>query len=645
MEIENKRAMTDLKLTFHSYEKIPVSIWSSNDQASVSIANSIADAIKSKQEQGKNLILGLATGSSPIKVYKELVRMHREEGLSFSNVITFNLDEYYPMQPDSPQSYVHFMNLHLFNHIDIKKENIHIPDGTVSIDKVEDYVRQYEEKMDSMGGIDIQILGIGRSGHIGFNEPGSRENSLTRVVRLDEVTKRDAIKDFVTLDLVPRRAITMGIQSILKAKTIYIMAWGSHKADVVKEAIEGPISSQVTASFLQNHPDTKFFLDSEAASQLAKIHTPWLVGMCSWNEDLICRAVVWLSGQVDKPILKLTDSDYNENGLSELIDEYGSAYSINLIIFNRFQHTITGWPGGKPNADDKTRPERAEPARKRVIIFSPHPDDDVISMGGTFLRLVDQGHDVHVAYQTSGNVAVHDHDAIRFLEFFQEFGDENEILTDKAKRLIADAQDFLESKTAFEKDTDIVRNVKGLIRRGEARAGAKYCGLDDDHIHFLNLPFYETGRVSKNEMSSLDLDVMQELLEKIQPHQVFAAGDLADPHGTHRICLDIILESLRNLADRKWMDDCWVWLYRGAWHEWPIDEIEMVVPLSPKELSKKRQAIYMHQSQKDSPPFPGNDQREFWQRAEDRNRETAERYSSLGFASYEAMEAFRRYRL
>lgn len=633
-----------LKYQLKSLEKLPVKIWDDSREASVHIARSIALAVRQKQQDGEKIVLGLATGSSPIKVYEELVRIHKEEKLSFSNVVTFNLDEYYPMDPGAQQSYVRFMNEYLFDHIDIQKNNIHIPDGAIPMDQVESYCKNYEKLIEEHGGIDIQLLGIGRTGHIGFNEPGSWEDSETRMVRLDTLTRRDAIKDFIYEDAVPYRAITMGIASIMKSKTIYLMAWGSHKAAIVKEAVEGPISSSVPATYLQKHPNIKVYVDASASTELSRINTPWLVGICNWNEDLVCKAVVWLSLKTGKPILKLTDEDYSENHLSDLTIEYDDAYNINIKIFNRLQHTITGWPGGKPNADDTHRPERAKPAKKRCIIFSPHPDDDVISMGGTFLRLVDQGHEVHVAYQTSGNIAVHDHDALRYAEFLKELSEFNESADDKLHTISKKVIQFLGEKQPDQSDITEVRQIKGLVRRGEARAGARFCGLEDNHIHFLDMPFYETGRTRKKPVGEEDIQLLVDLLVKVKPHQVYAAGDLADPHGTHRVCLEAIFEAFRRLQDTGWMKDCWLWLYRGAWHEWSIDEIEMTVPISPKEMDRKRKAIFMHQSQKDRPPFPGDDNREFWQRAEERNRETANLYRKLGLAEYEAMEAFRRWK-
>lgn len=632
-----------IKFLIKSFEKIPVKIWENNIDCSKHIARSIALAIKQKQQEGENIVLGLATGSSPINLYRELVRMHKEEGLSFANVISFNLDEYYPMAPEAQQSYVHFMNEYLFKHIDIKPENVHIPDGTLKMEDVAQYCQQYEKLIKSYGGIDIQILGIGRTGHVGFNEPGSWLDSMTRLVRLDNLTIRDARKDFLRAEDVPFRAITMGIDTIMNAKTIYLMAWGQHKADIVKRAVEGEISPSVPCTYLQNHPNVKFYVDESASEALTRVNTPWLVGMCIWTDDLIAKAVIWLSQKINVPILKLTDEQYNEHGLSELILKFKTAYDINIKVFNRLQHTITGWPGGKPKADDTTRPERAKPAKKRVVIFSPHPDDDVISMGGTFLRLVDQGHEVHVAYQTSGNIAVHDHDALRFAEFFQEFSRANGLEDEKSAKMFESVTKAMEKKHLKDADHKDVRLIKGLIRRGEARAGARFCGLSDEYIHFLNLPFYETGTMRKNPVSDKDSKIIKDFLDRVQPHQIFAAGDLADPHGTHRVCLDAILMALDESTDADWIKDCWLWLYRGAWHEWPIDEIQMSVPISPDELLRKRRAIFMHQSQKDRAPFPGDDDREFWERAEDRNRDTANKYRALGLAEYEAMEAFRRW--
>ncbi|MFZ1454451.1 MAG: glucosamine-6-phosphate deaminase, partial [Saprospiraceae bacterium] len=614
---------TGLKYQLKTFEKIPIKLWDSPDEGAVQIARYIALCIRQKQQENENLVLGLATGSSPIKIYNELVRLHREEGLSFYNVITFNLDEYYPMKPDANQSYVKFMNEYLFNHIDIKPSNIHIPNGDLPIEYVENFCAEYEKKIESLGGLDIQILGIGRTGHIGFNEPGSWLSSKTRLVKLDHLTRVDAVKDFGKEENVPYRAITMGISTILKAKQIFIMAWGSHKAHIVQQAIEGDITEMIPATYLQNHNNVKFYLDAAAAAELTKVKTPWLAGICNWDDKLIAKAVIWLSLKLKKPLLKLTDEDYINNGLSELIAEYNSTYTLNINIFNKLQHTITGWPGGKPHADDSNRPERANPAKKRVIIFSPHPDDDVISMGGTFMRLVEQGHEVHVAYQVSGNIAVHDVDAWRYAEFIGDFAKAIGVDNPELFKIVQKISKFLDKKDPNESDIKELRILKGIIRREEARSGAIFCGLPEKNIHFLDMPFYETGGVRKNKLGVDDFEIIVNLLNEVKPHQVYAAGDLADPHGTHRVCLDAIFEGFERTRDQKWWNDCYLWLYRGAWHEWPIDEIEMAVPISPAELMRKRKAIFMHQSQKDHPVFPGEDTREFWQRAEDRNKETA----------------------
>ncbi len=632
-----------LKYMLKKFEKMPIKLCVDPEEGALHIARYIALAIRQKQQDNQYLVIGLATGSSPIKVYNELVRMHREEGLSFKNVVTFNLDEYYPLKADAQQSYVRFMHEYLFDHVDIDSANVHIPDGELPIEKVEQFCADYDKKIQLFGGLDIQILGIGRTGHIGFNEPGSWLSSRTRLVKLDHVTRVDAAKDFGKEENVPYRAITMGIQTIMSAKQIFIMAWGSHKAEIVREAIEGEVSEMVPATFLQGHANVKFFLDPAAAAELTQVKTPWLAGICNWDDALIAKAVIWLSLRLSKPILKLLDEDYINNGLSELIAEYNTAYTLNIRIFNKLQHTISGWPGGKPNASDANRPERALPARKRVIIFSPHPDDDVISMGGTFLRLVEQGHDVHVAYQVSGNIAVHDVDAWRYAQFLGDYAAVMGLESEGLSKTVEEISNFLKAKNNNDVDLPSLRKLKGIVRREEARSAAHFCGLDEAHIHFLDMPFYETGGVRKNKLSEADVNIIVDLLNDVKPHQVYAAGDLADPHGTHRVCLDAIFMAFEKTKQEEWWKDCYLWMYRGAWHEWPIDEIEMAVPISPDELLKKRRAIFMHQSQKDHPVFPGNDKREFWQRAEDRNRETAHLYNVLGLAEYEAMEAFVRW--
>ena len=626
-----------------SPEKIPLKIFEKSETASEFVAKEIAALIRSKAKDGKNAVLGLATGSTPTRVYAELVRMHQKEGLSFKNVVTFNLDEYFPMQPDSLQSYVRFMNEHLFDHIDIPRQNINVPDGTLPKTDVSNYCKEYDEKIDRVGGIDLQVLGIGRTGHIGFNEPGSPEKSGTRMITLDQVTRIDAASDFFSEANVPKKAVTMGVGTILKSKRIILMAWGEGKRGVIKRTVEGPVTDQIPATFLQNHANSLIVLDEAASSQLTKIRTPWLVDSIDWNPKLIRRAVVWLCQYIKKPILKLTNNDYMEHGMGDIVTEFGSAYNINIRVFNELQHTITGWPGGKPNADDSNRPERAKPFPKRVIIFSPHPDDDVISMGGTFIRLVDQGHEVHVAYQTSGNIAVFDEDAIRFADFVRDFNDQFGLNREDAEKFYQRVVKEMRDKTPGQIDSPEVLAIKGLIRRGEAKAGCRSAGITDEFAHFLDMPFYETGKVKKKPLSEEDINIIVDLIQEVKPHQIYAAGDLSDPHGTHRVCLNAIFAALEKLKNEAWLKECYVWLYRGAWQEWDIDEIEMAVPLSPDELMRKRKAIFKHQSQKDSALFPGNDKREFWMRAEDRNHGTAELYNQLGLAEYEAIEAFVRH--
>ncbi len=625
------------------FEKIKTEIYEHSKEASISVANEIAGLIKTRQREGKHCVLGLATGSSPTSVYSELVRMHKEEGLSFKNVITFNLDEYFPMQADALQSYVRFMNEHLFDHIDIDKDNINIPDGTLDQNQVAKFCANYEKKILGYGGIDIQLLGIGRTGHIGFNEPGSGLNSLTRMVTLDHLTRVDAASDFFGEENVPRKAITMGVGTIMKSRKIYLLAWGEGKAPIIQKTIEGEITDTVPATYLQNHPDTTIIIDEAAGAELVRIKTPWLVKPCDWDEKLVRKAVTWLSLKLEKPILKLTDRDYNDNGMSDLITQQDHAYTININIFNVLQHTITGWPGGKPNADDSHRPERANPAKKRVVLFSPHPDDDVISMGGTFHRLVEQGHEVHVAYQTSGNIAVFDDFVLQLADFMKEFDQTQSGSAKGYETIFNQVSSDIQKKKPGDIDTPLVQNLKSVIRRSEAKAGCRFFGTPDENAHFLDLPFYETGAVKKKPLGEDDIQITVDLLRKVKPHQIYAAGDLSDPHGTHRVCLEAVFKAAERCKNDDWFKDCYIWLYRGAWQEWSIDEIDMAVPISPDELMKKRRAVFKHQSQKDSALFPGPDKREFWQRAEDRNRNTAILYDKLGFAEYEAMEAFKRH--
>ncbi|MEH6405956.1 MAG: glucosamine-6-phosphate deaminase [Leeuwenhoekiella sp.] len=625
------------------FENINTVAFENSGAASKAVAQEIADLIKLKQEQNKPCILGLATGSSPKSMYAELVRMHKEDALSFKNVITFNLDEYYPMEADSVHSYVRFMHELLFDHIDILPENCHIPDGTLPKEKISQFCNDYETKIEKLGGLDLQILGIGGNGHIGFNESGSLQNSKTRLVALDYITRVAASKDFSGLSNTPRTAITLGVKKIMEAKRVILMAWGEGKSQIIKRSVEGEITNQVPASFLQEHNNVTFVLDKEASSKLTRVDTPWLVEKITWTDKMIRKAVLGLALNLKKPILMLTDADYIENGMSDLLADSGPAYDINIKIFNKLQNTITGWPGGKPNADDSKRPERAEPAKKRVLIFSPHPDDDIISMGGTLKRLQQQGHEVHVAYQTSGNIAVADDEALRFAAFVCDYDKKFDIKSDVAAKIYTKASEFLKSKKVSETDIEEVRFIKGLIRMGEARATGNFVGIPDEQMHFMNLPFYETGTIEKKPMGPEDIDLTKELIREIKPHQIYAAGDLADPHGTHKVCLNIIFEALKEIKEEPFMKDCWVWLYRGAWQEWGADEIEMAVPMGPDQVLEKRNGIFKHQSQKDGVVFQGSDSREFWQRAEDRNKETAALYDQLGLAHYAAMEAFVRY--
>ena len=619
------------------FEKLHTVTFENSNEASLLIAREICDLIKSKQEKKKNCVIGFATGSSPTKVYQEIIRIHKEESLSFYNVIAFNLDEYYPIEKDDNNSYHHFMNENLFDHIDIPKENINIPSGEISEKEIKKFCSSYEKKIDKNGGIDIQLLGIGRTGHIGFNEPGSHFNSITRLITLDHTTRFDASKSFNGIENVPSKALTMGIRTIFNSKRIIMMAWGIQKSHIVKKSVENNITSLIPTTYLQNHKNTTLVLDKECSSELTRFKTPWLVGPCDWSDIMKRKAIVWLCEITEKSILKLTDEDYNKNGLSDLLALEGSSYELNIKMFNHFQNTISGWPGGKPDSDDSTRPERKNPNPKRVIIFSPHPDDDVISMGGTFDRLVSQGHEVHIAYQASGNVAVSDHDALKFIEVSSDMfaGDSNS----KIKSLIKE----LKNKKPDKIDSPEVRQLKGFIRKREAIAATRYIGIPDSNTHFMNLPFYETGRIKKNPPSKKDVLMTASLINKIKPHQIYAAGDLEDPHGTHKVCLDIVFEALESLKGEKFIKDCWLWLYRGAWLEWDIHEIDMAVPMSPAQVLRKRKAIFFHQTQKDGVMFQGQDLREFWVRAEERNNETAEKYKKMGLAEYAAIESFKRH--
>ncbi|WP_308265024.1 glucosamine-6-phosphate deaminase, partial [Prevotella sp.] len=627
-------------------EKIPTDIYESVEEGANYIAREIAQTIREKQKAGRFCVLALPGGDSPSHVYTELIRRHKECGLSFENVVVFNAYEYFPLSADCRHSALGQLRERLLDHIDIKAENIHTPDGSISQDEVIEHCHAYEQLIAAEGGIDIALLGIGRMGNIATNEPGSTLSSTSRIILIDQTSRDEMTNSFGTQEQVPPCSITMGIHTLLSAHKLFITAWGEEKSDIVEKIVEGPITDAVPASFIQTHNDAKFFIDLSAASKLTRIVHPWLVTNCEWNDKTIRAAVVWLCQLKQKPILKLTNKDYNENGLSELLARYGSAYNCNIKIFNDLQHTITGWPGGKPNADDTNRPERALPAVKRVIVFSPHPDDDVISMGGTLRRLVQQNHDVHVAYETSGNIAVGDEEVTRFMHFVNGYNqlfcnNEDQVI----KKMYADIKAFLAQKKPSDMDIPEVRTIKGLIRRGEARTACTYNGVPLDHVHFLDLPFYESGKIEKLPMGEKDVEIVRALLQKVKPHQIYVAGDLADPHGTHRKCTDAVLAAidLEKEAGAEWLNDCRIWMYRGAWAEWEIENIEMCVPMSPEELRGKRNCILKHSSQMESAPFLGNDERLFWQRAEDRNHATAELYHSLGLACYEAMEAFVRY--
>lgn len=632
------------KLT-DSLERISVKIVPNQQDGSRWVAQQIAQLIRQRQKEKKNVVLGLSTGSTPKSLYSELVRLHREEKLSFRNVITFNLDEYYPIEPSALQSYHRFMHSQLFDHIDIKPQHIHIPSGDIPKDSVKEHCKAYEQLIRDAGGIDLQVLGIGINGHIGFNEPGSGIYSKMRLVNLDHSTRLANAYEFANISQVPRLALTMGIQTILQAKRILLMAWGSSKASVIQKAVEADDTEQVPASLLQNHDDVTFVCDTAAASALTRFKSPWLTGDCEWTPQMMKKAVVSLALSVNKPVLSLTNSDYNEYGLGDLLVEKGEAYEVNLQVYYLLRDSITGWPGGKPHAHLPGHPERSEPLSKQVVIFSPHPDDDIISMGGTFQRLHDQGHEVHVAYQTSGNIAVTDEFVTRYLDFAVGFETIAGINNKKSTEILQASRRFLARKKSNQIDTRTIRAIKGLIRRGEAQATCRYVGIPESNIHFMDLPFYETGTIEKKPLGPKDVQRTKELLRQLQPQQVYCAGDFADPHGTHIVCFNAVLEALKQIKSEgdDWIQNCWLWLYKGAWQEWSIDEIQMAIPMSPDQVLRKRHGIFIHQSQKDMIPFQGTDAREFWQRAEERNAHTAKLYADLGLTHYAAMEAFVRW--
>lgn len=611
----------------HSFEKIPAHIHETAQQAVEVIADEICASIKASERLFR---LGLTTGATPDTLYRELAQRYERGEVSFANVEVYTIDEYYPFNRSDRQSRNSRLHEALLNRVDIKPENIHIPDGETPRESLSEYCAAFDK---AARGLDLLVIGIGEQGQLGFNEAGSTEKSRTRSVLLSYQSRNRQARNFNgSIKDTPKSAITMGISTMFTARRIILMAWGEQKAATVRDIVEGEITSNCPASFLQKHEDICIFVDENASAMLTRSVSPWLVGPCEWTPKFVRKAVVWLCEQVHKPILKLGLQDYLDHSLGELLEQHGPFDKINIDVFNDLQHTITGWPGGKPNADDSTRPVSSSPFPKRVLIFSPHPDDDVISMGGTFIRLVEQGHDVHVAYETSGNVAVHDDVVLQHIDAAHELGYGDRF--DEVKDIIA-------SRIPGEPEPRALLDIKGAIRRSEARAAVRSFGLDaDTNAHFLNLPFYETGGIKKGQRTQVDIDIIKDLLMHVKPHQVYLAGDLADPHGTHRVCTEAVFEALSQLEGEDWIKDCHCWLYRGAWMEWELGRVDMAVPLSPKELIKKRHAIYRHLSQKDIVPFPGDDSREFWQRAEERTQNTAKLYNDLGMAEYQAIEVF-----
>lgn len=624
------------------FEKVFTEIYESSEEGALQVAREVADLMRTREKEGRFCVLALGSGAGTHGVYRELVRMHQNEGLSFSNTIIFNVSEFFPLEADAPGT-SKLLHEVLIDLIDIDPQNVYTPDGTIAKESIFDFCKDYEKKIEKLGGLDLTLVEFGPSGNLAFNEPGSQFNSSCRLMLLGSDARHMASSQFNSSENVPRSAVTLGISNLMSARRIVCVAWGENKANIVKRTIEGDITDLIPSSFLQTHRRAKIVLDLSAAEALTRISRPWLVTSCEWDEKLIRRAIVWLCKVTGKPILKLTDKDYNDNGLSELVALFGSAYNVNIRIFNSLQHTITGWPGGKPNADDTFRPERAKPYPKRVIVFSPHPDDDVISMGGTLKRLADQKHDVHVAYETSGNIAVGDEDMMRYIMLIDNIAKKFKFDTPELLKKSNEIHKFIGKKKDGESDTPDIRFIKTMIRQGEARTACNYIGIKPQNVHFLNLPFYETGTIKKGDLSEADIQIVKDLIESVKPHQIFVAGDLADPHGTHKVCLDAVLAAIDEIKDEDWMKDCRIWMYRGAWAEWEIDHIEMAVPLSPEELRQKRNSILKHQSQMESAPFLGDDERLFWQRAEDRNKATADLYASLGLASYEAIEAFVEY--
>ncbi|GHB92119.1 glucosamine-6-phosphate deaminase [Cerasicoccus arenae] len=622
-------------------EVITTQIYPSADQACTYVADAITDLVSERNAAGQPTVLGLATGSTPVRLYRELIR-RCQAGLSFQRVITFNLDEYYGLSGDHPESYRRFMQDQLFDHIDILPENTHVPDGLAAKDEVFESCSDYEAAMREAGGLDIQILGIGRTGHIGFNEPGSGPESRTRLVTLDSLTRRDAARDFLGEENVPRHAITMGVGTILDARQIFLLAWGEAKARVIAESVEAPPSESIPASFLQGHPNCVFCVDEAAASHLTRLRYPWLVGPVDWTETMTRKAVVWLAQKSNKPLLRLTDEDYTENAMADLLTEKGSAYDLNIRIFNTTQHTITGWPGGKPDADDSYRPERRIPFPKRSLVLSSEPTDDVFCMGGVLHRLANQKHQLTVAYLTSGNLAVPDTDVRRSIELIIELG---ERLDDVAEVHFArKVEQQLDAKGQFGEDSSDLRRLKGLIRRGEARSSARLLGIDPAQLRFLDLPFYETGRYRRFQITKADVAAMVTLLNEIRPHQIFATGHGHDPLSVPALSFEVLQIALRACAGADWLKDCWIWLYRGPGVEWEIHEMDMAVPLSPDELDFKIKGIYQHQTQRSQSPGGSKQDANSWNLASALNRATAQAYDALGLAEYEAIEGFKRFR-
>jgi glucosamine-6-phosphate deaminase len=623
-------------------ERIRTEIFTSADAAARELAERIANLIRARNDAGRPAVLGLATGSTPTRLYRQLIRLHREQGLSFRQVITFNLDEYYGLPRSHPESYWRFMHEQLFDHIDLPAANVHVPDGSVPRTEVFAWCQHYEEEILAAGGIDLQVLGIGRTGHIGFNEPGSGRDSRTRLVTLDRLTRHDAARDFLGEVQVPRHAITMGVATILAAKEIVLLAWGEAKAGIVAQAVEVPPAESLPASFLQGHPHVRFMVDEAAASRLTRRQHPWLVGPVEWSPALVRRAVVWLARKMGKPILKLLDENYSEHGMADLLTEQGPAYGLNIRIFNELQHTITGWPGGKPEADDSNRPERARPFPKRVVVFSPEPALDVLGLGGTLRRLAEQGHEVTVVYQTSGNLAVSDDDARLASDLVEDLADAVGATTGPLPDFAHQVRGLIENEDAANSAAGPVRRLKGLLRRGEARAALQGCGLPAGRLRFLDLGFYERGRYRQFVPDEADLAAVIRVLRELAPHQIFATGHCDDPSSVAAIGFELVRSALDALQNEPWRADCRVWLYRGVETPWDAAEVDMAVPLSPRELTQKIRAVHQHKSQRNqTAAAPGL--HELWQQAEQNNRILATVYDELGLANYEAMEAFERF--